>query len=53
MKIADFIKANRDAIEEHVRERGGKGSKSIEDLKAWIQNDEYLYSWARACGVRV
>ena len=53
MSFRDFIKENRDAIDEIIRKGGCRGSINDNDRKDWIMNDEGLYMWAKSAGVKV
>jgi hypothetical protein len=58
MKLTEFIKENREELDrciaraincevEHLQYRND------EERRRWILNDEGLYNWARAEGVRI
>ena len=64
MTIREFIKENRTELERCVKaalETPNTEGKfcpaaehySIEELRQWVLNDEGLYRWARAEGVKI
>ena len=67
MTIRDFIKENREELNAGINSalyrhdgRGGRGviptpapRHSDSEIRAWINNDEGLYHWARSSGVRI
>ncbi len=53
MKLSDFIKKNRKAIDGYIKRASGIERPSNYERRAWILNDESLYLWARADGVKL
>lgn len=60
MRMREFIKENRGAIDEHVFKvmNAGRSTPVVvkmndSEREQWIMNDESLYNWARRSGVRV
>ncbi len=53
MKLSDFIKKNRKAIDGYIKRASGIERPSNYERRAWILNDESLYLWARANGVKL
>ena len=63
MSLRDFIKANRAEIDGVIRRATGPKETTMgyqgnlrltdDERRLWILNDEGLYSWARAEGVRI
>ena len=54
MKLRDFIKENRQAIDDVIKkECPNVGPINDEERRLWILNLECLYNWARSQGVRI
>ena len=54
MTMRDFIRDNREELDVAIKNVVPNiGSLNDSDRREWIANDEGLYSWARAEGVRV
>ena len=55
MKMTDFIRRHRRELDRHIfkRLRPHKPRLNDAERRNWIENDEALYSWARAEGVPV
>lgn len=50
----EFIRENRAGLDEAIRRAcPNVGSLNDEDRRQWVLNDEGLYRWARAEGVRI
>jgi hypothetical protein len=52
MNIREFIRQNRASIDDAVHRVGGECTND-DEREEWILNDEGLYLWARADGVRI
>lgn len=53
MTLRQFIRENRDELRAVIRAHcPNVGVLSESDLAEWIQNDEGLYLWAKASGVK-
>jgi hypothetical protein len=53
MKMADFIKENREEIDRAIKRVVPNAQLNNEERRQWILNDEGLYQWARSQGVRI
>lgn len=53
MTMRDFIKTNRDEIDQCIRSVCPNVSLNNEERRQWILNDEGLYNWARSEGVKI
>lgn len=54
ISIRTFIRENRKALDQAIwRACPGIGTLNDEDRRLWVLNDEGLYLWARAEGVRI
>ena len=49
MTLQNFIKENRAEIDNFI----DSPYKNDSERRLWIYNDEYLYKWARSCGVKI
>ncbi len=53
MTFANFIKENKEEIDQYIRSICSDCSLNNEERKNWIRNDEGLYNWARSSGVQI
>jgi len=53
MTMRDFIRENRDALDEAIRRVCPNCRLNDAERREWIANDEGLYRWARSEGVRI
>ena len=53
MTLREFIKENKDEIDESIKSVCPNCSLNNEERRLWILNDEGLYLWARREGVRI
>ena len=53
MTIKDFIKENRQELDECIQRACPGAPKNDNERRLWILNDEGLYNWARSEGVRI
>ncbi len=53
MTMREFIKENREEIDECIRRVCDNCRLNDEERKEWIANDEGLYMWAKGEGVKV
>ena len=53
MTLRQFIKENRQALDEIIQGLAPGSSKSDSERELWVLNDEDLYNWARSEGVRI
>ena len=55
MSLQKFIAKNRVELDAYIERKLGKVShlKNDEERRLWILNDETLYHWARANGVKI
>jgi hypothetical protein len=53
LSIRDWIRTNRDAIDEHALRRDGKRLRNDVERREHILSGGLLYQWAKAEGVRV
>ncbi|KKK90688.1 hypothetical protein LCGC14_2720500 [marine sediment metagenome] len=53
MTLRQFIKENRQALDEIIQSLAPGSSKSDSERELWVLNDEDLYNWARSEGVRI
>jgi len=51
MTIEEFIEANRQEIDKHIRYQLPTAQIDDDERENWILNDEYLYNWACRCDV--
>ena len=52
MSLREFIRTHRAEIDTVIVAAGGLATND-EERRLWILNDEGLYRWARAAGVRI
>lgn len=53
MSKRQFIRTNRQQIDEAIRASGYRGTLNDSDREVWIANLECLYRWALVSGVKV
>ena len=53
MKLQDFIKQNRQELDECIKKVCNNCHLNNQERKLWIFNDENLYHWARSEGVKI
>ena len=57
MTMRDFIKENRSELDRAIKQRLNNPTYNARlndaERRAWIENDESLYNWARMAGVPV
>ena len=53
MTMRDFIKENREELDECIKRVCPNCRLNNEERRLWILNDEGLYRWARSEGVRI
>lgn len=53
MTLRDFIRKNRQAIDEVIRSQCDNCRLNDVEREGWILNDEGLYNWALSEGVNV
>lgn len=53
MTIRDFIRTNREELDECIHGVCKSITLNDEDRRQWILNDEGLYNWARREGVKI
>lgn len=56
MTFKDFIKENREEIDKYIArqlQQDRNPNANDEERRLWILNDEFLYRWARAEGVKI
>ena len=53
MTMRDFIKENREELDECIKRVCPNCRMNNEERRLWILNDEGLYNWARSEGVRI
>ncbi len=53
MTIRDFIRENREEIDDVIQKVAPGSPKNDEARRDWILNDEGLYNWALSEGVRI
>lgn len=56
MNFRSFIRENREEIDMVIAHRLGESENprpNDEERRLWVLNDEGLYSWARAHGVKI
>ena len=51
--LREFIRENRDTIDEAIRRVLPGKQFNDEERRLWILNDEGLYHWAQSEGVRI
>ena len=53
MTLKQFIKENRQEIDEAIKRVCDNCRLNDNERRLWILNDEGLYLWARSVGVRI
>jgi hypothetical protein len=53
MSLQQFINENREAIQSYVAHTCPNCSLDDDELRLWILNDEWLYTWAISEGVNL
>ena len=53
MTLEQFIKENRQEIDEAIKRVCDNCRLNDNERRLWILNDEGLYLWARSAGVRI
>lgn len=53
MTLRDFIKQNKDEIDTYIKSVVPENKLNDKERQLWIMNDEGLYNWAKAEGVRI
>lgn len=53
MTLKNFIKENREELDECIKRVCPNCRMNDEERRLWILNDEGLYRWARSEGVRI
>lgn len=53
MTLREFIRENRQVLDECIRQVVPNARLNNEERRLWILNDESLYNWARSEGVRI
>jgi hypothetical protein len=53
MTLRNFIKENKEEIDQCIKNVVPNASLNYEERRMWILNDEGLYRWARSNGVRI
>lgn len=53
MTMQQFIKENREQIDQAIKSVCPNCRLNNSDRRQWILNDEGLYRWARSYGVRI
>ena len=53
MRLQDFIRENRQELDECIKRVCPNCRLNDEDRKQWILNDEGLYNWARYEGCKI
>jgi len=53
MTKREFLRENREEIDNEIKATGSEYSINDEDRELWVANDEYWYNYARRCGVRI
>ena len=49
--MREFIRRNREAIDQHIRSVCSNCRLNDKERELWILNDESLHAWARSEGV--
>lgn len=53
MRIDTFIKKNRPELRAYITQAIGRMARiDTDEIRLWIDNDEYLYNWAKGEGVK-
>lgn len=53
MTLREFIKENKQDIDEAIKRVCPNCRLNDSERRMWILNDEGLYNWARSSGVRI
>ncbi len=53
MTMRNFIRQNRQELEQHIKSACSNCRLNDDERENWILNDESLYLWARSEGVNV
>jgi len=53
MTLQNFIKENREELDECIKRVCKNCRRNDNERRLWILNDEGLYRWARSCGVKI
>ena len=53
MKLQDFIRKNRQELDECIQRVAPGSPKNDNERRVWVLNDEGLYNWERREGCRV
>ena len=53
MTMREFIRENREALDEAIQSAAPGAPKNDGERRLWVLNDEGLYLWARREGVRI
>ncbi len=53
MTLKDFIKNNKEELDECIKRACPGVRLNYEERRLWILNDEGLYNWARSEGVKI
>lgn len=53
MKLTEFIRANKEEIDEAIKRVCPEARLNNTERELWINNDEGLYFWARSEGVKI
>ena len=53
MTMQEFIKQNKEELDEAIKRVCSNCRLNNEERRQWILNDEGLYNWARSEGVRI
>jgi len=53
MTLKEFIKKNKQEIDNCIRKATPNFRINDEERRMWILNDESLYNWAKAEGVKI
>ena len=56
MKIQEFIKENREELDQYIANALGRKTNPLpndRERRLWIDNDEKLYNWARSYGCKI
>ena len=53
MTLRNFIKENKEEIDQCIKNVVPNAQLNYEERRMWILNDEGLYMWARSNGVKI
>jgi len=53
MTMQQFIKENREELDNAIQRAAPGSPRNDSERRLWILNDEGLYRWARSEGVRI